>query len=213
MKNYEVKVTDSGTIDMMEGHEITKFYVSYFYMNKLSYLRDARVDLEDLVSTVYVHFLEKDLFNKYDSRITSKKYFIMSAVKRFMIDLCRKHKQAISLDDPIGFDDEGNGLELGDVISNGEDNEQIIMDRISTEEIYKMIDSLPAETNSKVVGKSPVRGEIKMSLREIVYHLAEGFTIAEISEMYINPYNGETVSNSRIQSLAKEARLLLKAMI
>lgn len=192
-----------------EGYELTKGYATYFFHGKYSLLKRSRMDVEDVISTIYVHFLEKGLFEKYNSEVTSKKYFVMKSVENRMIDMCRTLHPTVLLSTPIGESKDGEELELGDIIE-GRDEEELVISLLDRD---ALLEKLPDTTNSKVRGNSPIRGEVAMTLREIAIHLASGYTVQEIAAIYINPYNGYAVSESRIRSFIKEIREILKVAL
>ena len=92
---------EKDVISKEEGYELVKRYVHYFWVTGKFYsLKNDREEI-DIVDDIYCKFLSKHLFEKYDSSITSKKYFVMIPVKRTMSDMLRKYRYLVSLDKPI----------------------------------------------------------------------------------------------------------------
>ena len=187
-----------------EWYELTKKYVSYFFRTSRSALRNYN-SLEDVVSDTYLHFLEKGLFEKYEEKITSKKYFIMSAVRNYMTDLLRKQRETYSLDYTFSTE-EGEEITLGETIEDKENRFEVLENDMDVQSILSV---LPDSTNSKVEGNSPLYGKCNMSLRMIAAHVAAGYTSVEIANMYINPANQKPVTLGRIHQLFGDIRMIL----
>ncbi len=69
-----------------------------------------------------------------------------------------------------------------------------------------MIEKLPNDTRSKVVGNSPLLGQCTFSYRAIALHLEEGYTVKEIAEIFINPNNKKPVTAGRVHQLIEEMK-------
>lgn len=185
-------------ITVEEGYELTKTYVEYFWrVNKFYSLKNTH-EIDDVVSELIIKFLSKGFFEKYNPEVTSKKYYVMVGVKTSMIDLLRKHRDVYSIDK-----EDENGLTMMDRLASEENLEEIISGDDFCREI---IESLPNETRSKVVGHSPFQGEVKMTHRVIAEHLLAGYSIKEIASMFINPSNNKPVTSGSISKIVKEIR-------
>lgn len=162
------------------------------------------MDVEDLTQAICLRFLEKKFFEKYDPEITSKKFFVMSAVKNYFVTELRKQKKTISLDREIE-----DGLTLADLIP---DTKSLEGEVIGNEYVGSLLDSLPAETKSKIVLVSPL-GEEKATLRRIAELLIEGFSKQEISKMMISPISGKNVTPARVSQLVDQIRTTLEVSL
>lgn len=200
IRELESRTYEEGIISNEEGFLLTYKYVSYFYNSKKFYSLNNSYDLEDLVQEIYCKFLAKNLFSKYNSSITSKKYHIMNSVKNSLIDMLRKYRETVSLDKKLQDDEDGS---LYTVLSTNEDVEGSV---IESNFISELLESLSDETNSKVIGYTPLMGEVKMTERCIGMHLVNGYTVTEMSEWFINPNNKKPVSKSSISSIVKKVR-------
>lgn len=195
LKNMEFNAEE---ISKEEGFLLTYQYVNYYYnTSKFARLRGG-FQLEDLVSEIYAKFLAKGFFEKYDSTITSKKYHVMNSVNKSLIDISRKYREQFSLDK-----ENEEGSDFYSCTPSKENTEQDVIDN---ELVDTVLETLSNETNSKVLGFSPVLGEMKMTERNILYHLVHGYRIGEIAEMFKNPKSGKPISSSSISRIAKEAQ-------
>lgn len=180
------------------GYELVRVYVEYYWRTGKFYSLKNENDMEDIIGDIYIKFLEKSYFKKYNSKVTSDKYYIMNGVRTSMIDMLRKYRQKISLD----AEDE-DGITMMDRINSNEHVEENVIGDTACEEVLKFLSD---ETNSKVEGHSPLLGDCKMTHRAIALHLAQGYSVKEIASFFINPNNHKPVSNGRVHQLIKEIR-------
>ena len=193
-----MKEQNTATISLEEGYELTKQYVEYFwYTNKFYSLKRA-YELEDILHDIYLKFMTKNFFEKYNPAITSKKYHVMNGVKTSMIDMLRKYRETKSLDEP-----NEDGLTLGDLLSDGVDVQREVSGQVEHDRILSL---LPDTTASKLVGNSPLMGKVNISMRVIAIHLENGFSVKEIAQMYVNEKSGKPVTEGRVHQLIKEMR-------
>lgn len=195
---------DANTISKEEGYLLTAKYVTYFYNSKKFYSLNGTHSSEDLVQEIYCKFLAKGFFPKYNPQVTSKKYFVMNAVRNSLIDMLRKHRDTYSLDRSVSAEDD---CPMYAIIPSKENVEGEYLDRDYVEDLLK---SLPDESNSKVVGETPLCGMSKMTDYCIGVHLFNGYTVSEMASWFINPSNGRPVSSSSISARVKEVREILK---
>lgn len=100
-----------------EDYSQIALYVNYF-ARKWPFLVRFQ-DQEDLVQTVCVKFLRFNHMEKFNSKITSRKYHIMNGVKTTMIDMIRREKnrrEEINLEVPISSEE--GSVTLLDTISS-----------------------------------------------------------------------------------------------
>lgn len=180
-----------------EGYKLVKHYVSYFVSVKFYTLR-RDFEIEELVNELYVKFLDKGFFAKYDESITSRRYYVMNGVRNSLIDLLRKQKNHSSLD-KLGPE----GIPLGMKIPAPDVCEETALGRVTRDEIMEMI---PNETRSKSLGNSPVIGECKMTPRVVALHLEMGYSPSDIAAMFTNPQSGREVTYGRMHQIIMEMR-------
>lgn len=188
-----------------EGYVLTKKYVNYFWNVKKFYSLERDFTSEDMVHHIYAKFLEKEYFSKYSRKVTTKKYFIMIAVKRAMIDELRKQREQHSLDK-----ENEDGLTMLDIMESPDRPSEQVIGRISRN---YLLENLPGHTNSKVIGYSPLLGECNMSLRNIALHLEAGYKPVEIASFYINPTSGKHVTEGRIHQLINDIKERLSSVV
>lgn len=198
MLEMTMEIKKDGVLTREEGYELTKFYVEYFWATGKFYSLKNQYEMEDLVHEVYAKFLEKRLFEKYNQKITSKKYHVMNAVKNALIDMLRKYRETISLEK-----EDENGITLADKL---EDSTDVEAQAIGTVGRNRILDQIPRTTDSKLVGNSPVLGTVNFSLWTIAFHLEQGYTTEDISKMFINPKSGRPVTKGRVQQLVQALR-------
>lgn len=194
--NIEVK--KDNVLTREEGYELTKCYVEYYWATGKFYSLKNQYELEDLVHEIYAKFLEKKLFEKYNSEITSKKYHVMNSVRTSLIDMLRKYRESLSLDK-----EDENGITLGEKIKSNEDVSKEALGEVCREDILNRI---PKDTDSKLVGNSPIFGVVNFSLWTIAVHLEKGYSVEDISKMFINQRSGKPVTKGRVQQLVQELR-------
>lgn len=190
-----------GVIGDIEGYELTKFYVTYFWYNKFHTLRN-QFELDDLVNELYLKFLEKNLFKKFNPSITSKKYHVMVSVQRSLIDIIRKQKNVVSLDNNMTEDTEDD-FSLLAVLDSGVD---VTSEVIGSQVRDEIIAILPDYTDSKLEGDSPLLGHCKFTLRNIALHLERGYDYKEIAEFFFNPASGRHTTPSNVLKNIKAIR-------
>lgn len=199
-KHPEFDMND-GIIGEVEGYELTKFYVTYFWFNKFHTLRN-QFELEDLVNEIYLKFLEKNLFNKFNPQITSKKYHVMVSVQRSLIDILRKQKNIVSLDTNLS-EDSDEDFSLLSVLDSGVDVSGQVLGQSVRDEIIAV---LPDYTDSKLEGDSPILGKCSFTLRNIALHLEQGYGPQEIAEFFYNPSSGRHTTPSNVHKMIKMIR-------
>lgn len=191
---------DDGVIGDIEGYELTKFYVTYFWFNKFHTLRH-NYELEDLVNELCLKFIEKNLFKKYNSQITSKKYHVMISVRRSLIDILRKQRKEVSLEQCLTEDEDD--FSLMSVLDSGVDVNLEVVGRQVRDDIIAI---LPDYTNSKLEGNSPLLGKCGFTLRNIALHLEQGYGAKEIAEFYYNPRSGRHTTTSNVLKMIRTIR-------
>lgn len=185
-----------------EGYELTVFYVNYFLTQKYYSLRD-NYERDDIVSECYIKFMKHNLFAKYDSKITSKKYLVMRAVQTTMIDLLRKQRETmISLNTSIGEDEDS--ATMMDMLASDERTEEEVIGEVRRNTI---LNQLPEDSRSKVKGFSPLHNkEVSISYRVLAELLEAGYKAKDIAQIFINPKNGASVSVSTVNKYIEELR-------
>lgn len=189
---------EEGSLSREEGWMLTYQYVNYYFNSSQFTRLRGGFQVEDLISEIYAKFLAKGFFEKYSSDVTSKKYYVMNSVYRSLIDISRKYREQFSLDK-----ESEEGTDFYNVTPS---EENVETDVVTSEITSAILESLSDETNSKVVGHSPLLGEVKMTERVIFHHLMNGYRVGEIAEMFINPKNNKPVSSSSISRIVKEAK-------
>ena len=198
MMKIEMEIREDAVLTREEGYELTKFYVEYYWATGKFYSLKNQYELEDLVHEIYAKFLEKKLFEKYNSSITSKKYHVMNSVRNSLIDMLRKYREFVSLDK-----EDEMGITLVERIESEEDMQAYVIGDVRRNQI---LDRIPKDTDSKLVGISPVFGKVNFSLWTIAVHLEQGFTVEEISKMFINERSGKPVTKGRVQQMVQALR-------
>lgn len=198
-KINEIKNDTEFTLE--EGYDLTDFYVRYYWATNKFYSLKNQFEVEDVVHDLYIKFIERNLFGKYNNKITSKKYYVMNAVRNGMIDMLRKYRETISLEQKLTED----GMCLMDVIPDETDTEHDVIERIDREASYHaekrqfILDSLPDTTDSKIVGFSPLMNcEVNISYRVLALHLEVGYTVKMLAEMYRNPKTGNPITQGNV---------------
>lgn len=182
-----------------EGYVLTQFYVNYFWRNNKFYSLKNTYEEEDVVGDIYLKFMTKGFFEKYNSAITSKKYHVMNGVRTSMIDMLRKYRDVASLDQELTED----GFCLLDTLADDSDfveevihKEQMEIGQVKRDRI---IAALPEETASKIVGYSELLGRmVNISYRMLALHLEAGYTVKRLAEMYKNPKTGESITQGNV---------------
>lgn len=193
MYDIDINKLDNETpLTNEEGYELTKHYVSYFWNTHKFYSLEGTCELDDIISTIYIKFLEKNFFTKYNCSITSKKYHVMNAVKNSMIDMLRKHRDTVSMEKETE-----EGLTVADVIADKSistsDEAEGMLSR------NKIIEALPDTCNSEIVGYSELLGrEVNISYRMLALHLESGYSIKDLAQMYSNPISGQSVTEGTV---------------
>lgn len=194
-----VEIKQDGVLTREEGYELTKFYVEYFWRINKFYSLKNRWTCEDLVSEIYVKFLEKRLFEKYDASITSKKYHVMNSVRTSLIDLLRKYHDESSFDK-----EDEQGLTLADKLEATDNSvEDVAVGNVLRDKIFE---KLPKETRSKIIGNSPIFGKVNFSLYWVAAHLERGYSISDLTKVYTNINSGRPVTKGRVQQVVQDLR-------
>lgn len=204
-RNYErnTKLTN------LEGYELTRYYVTYFYHKDKFHDLKTMFECEDLVSTLYIKFVDKKLFEKYNPQITSKQYHIMNSVKNSMLDLAkRKYSKDISMETPIGDD-----LTLADTFVSEEP--EYDEENADTSIRDMLISCLPDTTASKLVGYYPDKRygfiqETNISPRAIALLLEAGHKPQEIATYFENPKTHQPITAGRVHKVIQEIREILR---
>lgn len=196
---------NENVITREEGYDLTSQYVSYFWNTGKFYSLKNQYEVEDLVMEIYAKFLEKGFFEKYSKKVTSKKYFVMTAVKNSLIDMLRKYREVVSLDK-----EDESGLTLADKIESIENLEDTVEGKVHRDSLFSY---LPKETDSKLVGKSPVLGTVNFSLWVIAYHLELGYSVKDISGMFFNKNSGKYVTAGHVYQAVYKIREILKSQL
>ena len=193
-------ITNDTELTLEEGYELTKFYVHYFWITNKYYSLKNRYEEEDVVNEVYLKFLRLNHFAKYNPFITSKKYHIMNGVRTSMIDLLRKQREEISLDQEV---DDGFSL-METIEDEGLTTEKRSLGFQRREEI---LEQLPLETRSKIKGYSPLfHREVNISYRVLALHLEAGYSVKQIAQIYKNPRTGESISEASVSKYIGDLR-------
>ena len=181
-----------------EGYVLTQNYVRYFWRTNKFYSLKNVYEEEDIVDEIYCKFLAKSFFEKYNNKITSKKYHVMNGVRTSMIDMLRKYRDVSSLEEEIG-----DGLTRADMIKDDYDLEEQAIFEASKEdsdwERNRILLSLPDKTASKILGYSELLGkEVNISYRMLALHLEAGYTVKRLAEMYKNPKTGNSITQGNV---------------
>lgn len=198
---FEIKIEsikNDTELTAEEGYVLTQHYVRYFWRTNKFYSLKNVYEEEDVVSEIYCKFLEKGFFDKYNQKITSKKYFVMNSVRTSMIDMLRKYRDVSSLEEEVG-----DGLTRMDMIQDDYDLEEQAIFEADREshawERNRILMSLPDTTASKIVGYSELLGkEINISYRMLALHLEAGYTVKRLAEMYKNPKSGKSITQGNV---------------
>lgn len=205
---------DKEILTAEEGYELVCFYTKYYWNTNRFFALKNCYELEDLISELFLKFLEKKFFEKYNSSITSKKYHVMNGVRTSLIDMSRKKSSFVNNESSILDAENEEGLTMANlVLDETSDVEREIIKRESFEKGVvirnQIIESISDNTDSKLVGNSPIMGEVKMTLRVIAIHLEQGYSPKQIAEMFVNPKSGKPVTTGRINQLIKSLREFL----
>ena len=199
MINILEEIDNQTPLTEEEGYELTKQYVNYFWRINKFYSLKTEYEEEDVVSILIVKFYQHHLFDKYDSRITSKKYHIMNAVRTSMIDLLRKHRECLSLES-----ESEDGFALEDIVESEID---VAKQAIGQKRRDDIIEQLPDTSKSNVVGYSPLFGKVvNLSYRMLALHLEAGYKVKDLADIYKNPKTNKPVSEGTISSYIREMR-------
>ena len=177
-------IPKNDVLTVEEGYTLTKFYTSYFYEKGQFSSLKAKIELEDLAEEFFVKFLEKGYFDKYNSQITSKKYFVQLAVYRAMLDISvrKRDDKFTAIKDSVSMDiEDEDGFSISMVLPSKQNLEREVDSSLERERILELI---PNDSLLDEVIDSPILGKCKMSLRVLALHLEAGFTAKEISVMF-----------------------------
>lgn len=185
-----------------EKYELISFYVNYYYTQKYHSLREI-YEVGDIISECYIKFMRHQLFEKYNSNVTSKKYLVARAVQTTMIDLLRKQRERfVSLDMTIGEDEDS--ATMMDMLASEEVVDEQVVGEVRRNAI---LSQLPEDSRSKVVGFSPLHNkEVPISYRVLAELLEAGYKAKDIAMMFINPNNGQPVSVNTVNKYISELR-------
>ena len=184
-----------------EWYEITKTMVLGLYHSSKYYTVQRFFTAEDCVSEMYIKLLEKHYFEKYNGKTEIHAYVKVAVVRQF-IDWTRKYikRQHESVDK-----ENDEGLTLLSRLADDANNQAYDYEFSSL--LNSTINAVSDETDSKVVGYSPVLNrEVTLSNRNILFHLSQGMTEDEVNQMYVNPKNGKPISKSTFRRYLKQAR-------
>lgn len=192
-KNY-----DPSTISREEGYELVKAYATYFFRNKFTTLKDY-YSVEDVVNEIYVKFLERKFFEKYNPSFTSKKYFVMTAVRNSISnminhDIKRVTLNAVSTDTELAPD-----LYLEDIIEDKHDYNEDVDWNVDYEyhekQRERILKALPDFADTKIHGYSPLlKKDVVLSYRVLALHLESGYKPKDLCSIFLNPKNGKPIS-------------------
>lgn len=188
------EISKGGKLTNEEGYLLVVKYTQYYWRINKFYSLKNKYELNDMIHHIYCHFLEKRFFEKYDEKVTSKAYFVMRGVMTRLVDEMRKYREHLSIEQ-----EDENGITLGEKIPDDFNMEDIAIRN-------EIMDKIPGETDSKLVGKSPEFGIVNFSLKTVAMHLEKGYTVQDIAAMFMNPASGRHVSESRVSQLVKELR-------
>ncbi len=122
-------------------------------------------DAEDIIQDVVYNLFEKGDISEPIEHLGA---YIYRALRNRVIDTFRKKKPDISLDEPLEEDED---MRLADVIA---DTRQDLTHNIEVNDMY--------ERTMEIVRRMPVRDQALIIATEI-----EGYTFAELSEMWDSP--------------------------
>lgn len=182
-----------------EGYVLTRHYVNYFWRTNKFYSLKNEFTEEDMVQELFCKFLTKGLFKKFDKKTTSKKYFIMRSVQNSLIDFLRKYRGTLSLDREVEED-----VTYGELIEdmNVDVESEAIFSADSDyheNERLRILNALPDETTSKVVGYSELlERQVNLSYRMLAVHLEAGYTVTRLAKMYKNPTTGKSITAGNV---------------
>ena len=163
-----------------EAYEAIQRTVAHFLNVSDFLIRDGVRSREDLVQEVFIHFLEKDFFEKYDESVTSFRYFVSKAAKNHLIDMTRKrvHKMT-SLDQPIRNPEGVEGSTLGEMI------EENLSDPFTTFYLKELIQSCKDEQISPNYDLTWVKllSYVMMGLTPSEIHGIIGISSGRISQL------------------------------
>lgn len=196
-----LEIKNDAVLTPEEGYELTKFYVRYFWRTNKFYSLKTEYEEDDVVSIIYLKMLEKDYFSKFDSNVTSKKYYMQRCVQTKMIDLLRRHREAKSLETPVG----NEGLVLSDVIpENCETMDVRVEGRVARDRI---INQFPKVSLSKIKGYCPQLGRVVgVNYYDLANMVEIGLRPKDMSQFLINPSTGRQVSEGSISKYIRSMR-------
>lgn len=177
--------------------QITKTVNVFVKTNPYLLKRDERADL---VNTVFCHFLEKGLIEKYDEDITTFEYFIARATKNHLIDMTRKR-----------------------ILETSSLNQTIRTEDSEKTEIVEMIESPAYDFDSagllaEIVANVPdtqISKSYNLTWRELLNMVIEGYRPKEIAKkVIVTTAKGETrnISSGRVSQLIGELRTMCLAI-
>jgi hypothetical protein len=185
-------------ISDVEGYELVKEAVSYYWHLKYSYLGDRGCEKSDITNEIYLKLYRKGYFKKWNSKRAGKKVYISRAVKNSIIDMHRAYRQTnnVSYED---YRDEGKRLE--DKLPS-----KLTKDEIEESEIYDIVCRLPDENyskdhyynmNQKIRGDTPI-GDIELNAKNVAVLLILGYTVREIANMFESPWGEGKITRPTI---------------
>lgn len=199
MREYVTKykprdLNDFEEFTFEEAYKLIEIYAKQLWGTYISLHKIMTV--EDVIQDIATSVWQRKAIERYNSNITSKRYFIMIIVKRWYIDLIKKRRVDFqSLDRDINDTEECSMLDL----FGTEENKDFY---ISLEELLNTVSN---ETDSRVMGIVPGIGETKMTERVLVSLYLDGYTPTAISKYFINPSSGRCISPGRVAQILESA--------
>lgn len=131
---------------------------------------------DDIVSECMAHFLEKGFFEKYNSGITSFKYFLFVGVRHWVINyLTRKRVKTVSADAAQGGEEEMTIVKILSV------EEKDPLSEMMAAEILSVLDAKERLQPSFVKSRGT---EMRLSERNVMSLFLDGWTKTEISKIW-----------------------------
>jgi len=146
--------------------------------------------VEDITQEVYVHFVEKGFFEKFDNNVTSFKYFVAVAAKNHIIDMVRKgFDNSYELDRKMAGKDGVENSTLKDFVEGS------LTDQYSAILLQQVYDSCP---------DTQISPNYDLTWKKLLEYVIDGWKSDEIHKVV-------GISSGRISQLKAELIEMLKS--
>ncbi len=203
-----------------EGYQWTKIYVEKLCRDYTPFkmlVKDPILSVEDLISKIYITFLERSFFEKYDPKKSGKKFYIFQGVRNGLMDAVRTRREVpLRLCDKVRLKGTENPITLEDIlecrkISPEKEALGVIYRDIILQYLYKESEERKGRRLPVVMkGHSPLLGYCSLDYKVIAQHLEVGYNLEEIASFFINQKTGDVVSIPKIWQDIKKMRNILE---